>query len=110
MAHINAITHTLEDTQPRDRTSIGPLLDEVADRISRRGIVCLISDCLEDLEPILAALRHLRFPAHALILFHVFHPAGVQFRPAGNIPSTGSGGWAGGVARAGGRGGGSGGA
>src|SRR5829696_4018273 len=59
LAHINAITHTLEDTQPRDRTAIGPLLDEVADRVNRRGIVCLISDCLEDLEPTLAGLRHL---------------------------------------------------
>src|SRR5215207_7120045 len=43
LGHINAITHILEDTQPRDRTNIGPLLDEVADRVSRRGIVCLIS-------------------------------------------------------------------
>src|SRR4051812_9419968 len=49
MGHINAITHTLEELQPREKTTIGPMLDEVADRISRRGIVVLISDCLEDL-------------------------------------------------------------
>ncbi len=85
MAHINAITHTLEDTQPRDRTAIGPLVDEVADRISRRGIVCLISDCLEDLEPILAALRHLRFRGHEVILFHILHPDEVTFPLDGNV-------------------------
>ncbi|MBP3957210.1 DUF58 domain-containing protein [Gemmata sp. G18] len=85
LAHINAIAHTLEDTQPRDRTSIGPLLDEVADRIARRGIVCLISDCLEDLDPILAALRHLRFRGHEVILFHVLHPDEVQFPLDGNV-------------------------
>lgn len=85
MSHINAITHTLEDTQPRDRTAIGPLLDEVADRISRRGIVCLISDCLEDLEPIHAALRHLRFRGHEVVLFHVLHPDEVKFPLDGNI-------------------------
>lgn len=85
LAHINAITHTLEDTQPRDRTAIGPLLSEVADRISRRGIVCLISDCLEDLDPILEGLRHLRFRGHEVILFHILHPDEVNFPLDGNI-------------------------
>jgi uncharacterized protein (DUF58 family) len=85
LGHINTITHTLEDTTPRDRTSIGPLLDEVADRVGRRGIVCLISDCLEELEPILAALRHLRFRGHEVILFHVLHKDEVEFPLDGNI-------------------------
>ena len=85
LGHINAITHTLEDTRPKDRTAIGPLLDEVADRISRRGIVCLISDCLEDLEPILASLRHLRFRGHEVVLFHILHPDEVTFPLDGNV-------------------------
>jgi uncharacterized protein (DUF58 family) len=85
LGHINALTHTLEDTQPRDRTEIGPLLDEVADRINRRGIICLISDCLEDLDPILAGLRHLRFRGHEVILFHVLHKDEVKFPLDGNI-------------------------
>jgi uncharacterized protein (DUF58 family) len=85
LGHINAITHTLEETQPRDRTAIGPLLDEVADRVNRRGIVCVISDCLEDLEPILAGLRHLRFRGHEVILFHVLHEDEVKFPLDGNI-------------------------
>ena len=65
--------------------SFDGVLDEVADRIGRRGIVCLISDCLEDLEPILAALRHLRFRGHEVILFHVLHPDEVKFPLDGNI-------------------------
>lgn len=85
LAHINAITHTLEDTKPRDRTNIGPLLDELADRVARRGIVCLISDCLEDLDPIIGALRHLRFRGHEVILFHVLHEDEVKFPLDGNI-------------------------
>ncbi|AWM38748.1 hypothetical protein GobsT_30530 [Gemmata obscuriglobus] len=89
LAHINAITHTLEGTEPRDRTRIGPLLGEVADRLGRRGIVCLISDCLEDLEPILEGLRHLRFRGHEVILFHVLHPDEVNFPLDGNIRFVG---------------------
>jgi uncharacterized protein (DUF58 family) len=83
--HISAITHTLEEMHPRDKTTIGPLLDRVADQISRRGIVVLISDCLEDLEPTLAGLRHLRFRGHEVILFHVLHPDEVQFPLDGNV-------------------------
>src|SRR5215471_7866629 len=83
--HIKAITHTLEALQPRDKTTIGPLLDQVADQISRRGIVILISDCLEDLEPTLAGLRHLRFRGHEVILFHILHPDEVKFPLDGNI-------------------------
>jgi uncharacterized protein (DUF58 family) len=85
MGHINVITHTLEELQPRDKTTIGPLLDEVADRISRRGIVVLISDCLEDIEPTLAGLRHLRFRGHEVVLFHILHPDEVKFPLDGNI-------------------------
>jgi uncharacterized protein (DUF58 family) len=85
LGHINAITHVLEETQPRDKTRIGPLLDELADRISRRGLVFLISDCFDDPETTLAALRHLRFRKHEVILFHVLHQDEVEFPLDGNI-------------------------
>src|SRR5436309_13317087 len=39
--HINTITQLREGMQPRDKTTIGPLLDRVADQTSRRGIVVL---------------------------------------------------------------------
>src|SRR5689334_6474431 len=83
--HINTITLMLEEMQPRDKTTIGPLLDRVADQISRRGIVVLISDCLEDLDPTLAGLRHLRFRGHEVVLFHVLHPDEVKFPLDGNV-------------------------
>jgi uncharacterized protein (DUF58 family) len=89
MGHIHAITKTLEAMEPRDKTTIGPLLDLVADRVGRRGIVVLISDCLEDLEPTLAGLRHLRFRGHEVILFHVLHPDEVKFPLDGNIRFVG---------------------
>jgi hypothetical protein len=61
------------------------MLDQVADQINRRGIVVLISDCLEDLEPTLAGLRHMRFRGHEVILFHVLHADEVKFPLDGNI-------------------------
>jgi uncharacterized protein (DUF58 family) len=85
LGHIHAITQVLEDVRPRDKTTIGPLLDQVADQVSRRGIVVLISDCLEDLEPTLSGLRHLRFRGHEVVLFHVLHPDEVKFPLDGNV-------------------------
>jgi uncharacterized protein (DUF58 family) len=89
LGHIHAITHTLEETQPRDKTRIGPLLDEVADRIGRRGIVFLISDCFDDPKTTLAGLRHLRFRGHEVVLFHILHRDEVEFPLDGNIRFVG---------------------
>ena len=89
LGHINTITKTLEETQPRAKTKIGPLLDEVADRISRRGIVFLISDCFDNVETTLAGLRHLRFRGHEVVLFHVLHQDEVEFPLDGNIRFVG---------------------
>ncbi|HEY2910498.1 MAG TPA: DUF58 domain-containing protein [Gemmataceae bacterium] len=85
LGHINTITHTLEETQPRQKTRIGPLLDEVADRITRRGLVFLISDCFDKVESTLAGLRHLRFRGHEVVLFHVMHKDEIEFPLDGNI-------------------------
>ncbi len=85
LGHIHAITKTLEEAQPRDKTTIGPLLDRVADQVGRRGIIVLISDCLEDLEPTLAGLRHLRFRGHEVVLFHILHPDEIRFPLDGNV-------------------------
>src|SRR5262245_5094249 len=85
LGHINTIVHTLEATRAREKTSIGPLLDQVADRTGRRGIIILISDCFDEVEPILKGLRHLRFRGHEVILFHVLHKDEVEFPLDGNI-------------------------
>jgi uncharacterized protein (DUF58 family) len=85
LGHIHTITKTLEELSPRSKTTIGPLLDQLADQVHRRGIVVLISDCLEDLEPTLAGLRHLRFRGHEVVLFHILHPDEVKFPLDGNV-------------------------
>jgi hypothetical protein len=65
------------------------LLDEVADRISRRGLVFLISDCFDNVETTLAGLRHLRYRGHEVVLFHVLHKDEVEFPLDGNIRFVG---------------------
>jgi uncharacterized protein (DUF58 family) len=85
LGHIQLICKALESLKPRDKTGMGPLLERFADRVSRRGIVFLLSDCLDDVEPILKGLRHLRFRGHEVVLFHVVHPDEIDFPLDGNI-------------------------
>ena len=79
MGHVNTILHTLEGVQPQDKTSMGPLLHDLAGHIRRRGLVFLISDCFDDVDALLDGLRHLRFGGHEVVVFHVLHPDEIEF-------------------------------
>ncbi|HXG61344.1 MAG TPA: DUF58 domain-containing protein [Planctomycetota bacterium] len=77
--HVQEILRTLESVEPREKTAIGPLLHELADRLRRRGLVFLITDAFDEVPPLLDGLRHLRFQGHEVILFHVLHPDEIAF-------------------------------
>lgn len=77
--HIQTILETLESVAPEEKTAIGPLLHDLAQQIHRRGLVFLISDCLDAPAGILDGLRHLRFEGHEVTVFHVLHPDELEF-------------------------------
>ncbi len=77
--HMQSILRALESTQPEEKTAIGPLLNELADKVRRRGLVFLISDCFDEVDRILHGLRHLRFNGHEVTVFHVLHPDETEF-------------------------------
>lgn len=77
--HVQTILQTLENLRPDEKTSIAPLLHDIAQQVTRRGLVFLISDCFDDVGGILDGLRHLRFAGHEVTLFHVLHPHEIEF-------------------------------
>ena len=85
MGHINTINHTLEDVDPEEKTSIGPLLEQIAERVRRRGMVFIISDVFDEVEPFLKGLSHLRFQGHDVTVFHIMHRDELEFPFTGNI-------------------------
>lgn len=82
---LQEILRTLEDTDPQEKTSIAPLLHELAERVRRRGLVFLISDLLDEVPPLLEGIRHLRFQGHEVVLFHVLHPDEIAFPFDGQV-------------------------
>lgn len=85
MGHVNVICRTLEETRAGEKSGMGPLLEKLADEITRRGIIALISDGFDDVEALLKSLRHLRFRGHEVIFFHILHRDEVDFPLDGNV-------------------------
>jgi uncharacterized protein (DUF58 family) len=77
--HVHEILRALESAQPEEKTSLGPLLHELAEKVHRRGLVFLISDCFDEVPSLLDGLQHLRFQGHEVALFHVLHPDELEF-------------------------------
>jgi len=57
------------------RSDLAKPLNRLADSISRRGLVVVVSDLLDDPDAVLAGLKHLRFRGMEVVVFHVFDPA-----------------------------------
>jgi uncharacterized protein (DUF58 family) len=83
--HVLTILNALGETKPAEKTSIGPLLHQMAQQVGRRGVVFLISDCFDDVETLLGGLQHLRFEGHDVTVFHIMHPDEVEFPLTGMI-------------------------
>jgi uncharacterized protein (DUF58 family) len=77
--HVNTILTTLESLEPQEKTSIAPLLELLAEQVRRRGLVFLISDCLDNVEALLKGLQHLRFSGHEVTIFHIMHGEELEF-------------------------------
>lgn len=77
--HVTTVLRTLQEVEPRDKGSIGPLLSDLAQQVRRRGLVFLISDCFDDVPELLKGLSHLRFQGHEVTVFHTLHPDEIGF-------------------------------
>ncbi len=84
-AQIRTILHALEMVEPAAKTSIAPLLDELAEATRRRSLFFLISDCFDEPASLLKALQHLRFRGHEVTVLHVLHPDEVNFPFEGHV-------------------------
>jgi uncharacterized protein (DUF58 family) len=77
--HLNAMLVTLDRLSVGARTNVARPLHEMADRLSRRGLVILISDLLDDPAHVVRGLRHFRFRGTDVIVFHILDPDELSF-------------------------------
>jgi uncharacterized protein (DUF58 family) len=78
--HLLRVLRALEQTAPGGETSLAPIWHELAGhQIKRRGLIVILSDCFDDPERVVLALRHFRHRKHEVILFHVLAPEEIEF-------------------------------
>lgn len=78
-SQLKQLLHTMEQTKAREKTNLGQILHEMAERVSRRGIVVLLSDLFDDVSQLVAGLKHLRYRRHEVVVLHILDPAELEF-------------------------------
>lgn len=71
---MNALEEILENKSSLQSTSTAEALDQIAEIIHQRSLVIIFSDLFEDeekQEKLFAALQHLKYKKHEVVVFHV---------------------------------------
>jgi uncharacterized protein (DUF58 family) len=78
-ATLNQILAELENVEAKEKTATGPIFHDLAERLSRRGVVMIFSDLFDDVDNMLAGLKHFRHRRHDVVVCHVLDPAEIDF-------------------------------
>lgn len=78
-SHLRQILGVLENAGVGARTASGPIFHELAERMTKRSVVVILSDLLDDVNSLMAGLKHFRHRRHDVIVFHVLDPAEIDF-------------------------------
>jgi uncharacterized protein (DUF58 family) len=77
--HLRALLVSLDRLQLGERSDVSKPLHQLADMLSKRGMVILISDLLDDPEAVVGGLKHLRFKGTDVVVFHLLDKAELTF-------------------------------
>ena len=77
--HLHALLLGLERIKPGKRSDVGRPLHQLAEALLKRSLVVLISDLLDEPEPIIKGLQHLKFRGTDVIVFQVLDPHELTF-------------------------------
>src|SRR5262249_39448160 len=70
-SHLMAVFDVLEQVHPQGETQLVPVLHELAETISQRALIIIISDLFVEPEQLRAGFEHLRFRKHDTAVFHL---------------------------------------
>jgi uncharacterized protein (DUF58 family) len=77
--HLHALLLGLERLQSGQRSDVGRPLHQLAEALLKRSMVVLISDLLDDPEPVIRGLKHLKFRGTEVVVFQVLDPNELTF-------------------------------
>ncbi len=78
-SNLKLMLHALNNIQSTDKTGTARCLNEIADKVKRRGLVIIISDLFDDQKEVLSALRHFKYTKNEVIVFQILDPVELSF-------------------------------
>jgi len=76
---LKEIARLMGDLPGRDKTRTGTILHDLAERLTRQGIVMLFTDAFDEVDELLVGLKHLRHARHEVVVFHVMDADELDF-------------------------------
>jgi uncharacterized protein (DUF58 family) len=76
--------HRFEQTKPERKTNVTGILNTLAEKFQRRGLVILISDLFVNLDDLFRGLEHFRHRRHEVMVLHVMDEDELTFPFEGN--------------------------
>jgi uncharacterized protein (DUF58 family) len=78
-SHLKELLQVMETSAGARKTAAGPIFHDLAERFKKRGVVVILSDLFDNVDAILAGLKHFRHRRHEVIVMHVLDPAELDF-------------------------------
>ncbi|MEK7831430.1 MAG: DUF58 domain-containing protein [Acidobacteriota bacterium] len=78
-SHLALILEALDSVQPGQSIQLRQAADSLAEKLPRRSLVCIFSDCFDDNDEALKRLLALRAKKHDVALFHLIDPSELSF-------------------------------
>ena len=78
-AQWKTITHELTIVPRTAKTGTGHVLDQLAEKLTHRSLIVVLSDFFDDMDAIKKGLTHLRYKKHEMMVFQVLDPMEVDF-------------------------------
>jgi len=72
--YLREILKALATAEASQKTNTANCLNEIAEKISRRGLVIIISDLFDDIDSVLKAVKHFSYKKNEVIVFQVLDP------------------------------------
>jgi uncharacterized protein (DUF58 family) len=78
-SQLKEVLHLLNVTPAREKSDLGLVFNDLAERFKKRGVVIVLSDLFDDVSRIVTGLKHFRHRRHEVIVFHILDPAELDF-------------------------------
>jgi uncharacterized protein (DUF58 family) len=78
-SQLKEVLHLLDVTPAREKSDLGLVFNDLAERFKKRGVVAVFSDLFDEVARVITGLKHFRHRRHEVIVFHILDPAEIDF-------------------------------